>query len=366
MLSKRPPYSLIAVLCILCTASTPPVLTNSDIPQHPLTPHQVRLMKERPLPKMTAQSVLLVNLSTGQILYSQKAHERRAPASLAKMVTALVALERGELGQPMRVAFRDVRWVYSAAGLQNGEPVTLRQLLYLLLVPSDNAAANTIARELAGDVPTFVGWMNERVARWGLQDTHFTNPHGLDDDGSYSTAYDMAIIARECMSNAAFADIVNTEEAWVAGRTVNSTNELLGEYPGMLGVKTGTTDLAGECLVALVDLPGGRVLTVMMGSEDRFRETRRLLDYYYASYAELRIDLPQTLQNRYLDEDNQWHSLALEAPTTVLIRPWELGSDTYYRYLDDLMANPAPGQEIGALAVQLAGRPLLEIPLHAR
>jgi D-alanyl-D-alanine carboxypeptidase len=342
------------------------VLTNADIPQRTLTPQQIQRMGQRLVPQMTSKAVMVVNLHTGQVVYARNEHERLAPASLTKMVTALVAVDHGTQEQEMRVAYGDGRYTYSASGLQNGEPLTLRQLLYLLLVVSDNVAANTIARELGGNVKTYVGWMNDKVAELGLQDTHFANPHGLDDEGHYSSAYDMALIANAFVNDPILADIVNTEDAWVAGRTIKSTNELLGQYPGMVGVKTGTTDNAGECLVTLVEQRGGRVLTVMLGSEDRFREARRLLDYYYANYAELCVDLPATKQNGYFDTDSQWHALTIEAPRVVLIAPWQVGSDTTYRTIIDSSPNPHSGQEVGLLTVQLAGGPLLEEPLYVR
>ena len=330
-----------------------------------MTLHQIRALRQLPVPQISAPSAILVSTTTGEILYARNEHERRAPASLVKVLTAIVALQRGRLDKQIRIEIEDVR-AYSVVGLQNGEQLSLRDLLFVMLVPSDNAASTAIARGLAESVRTYVKWMNELVSSWGLADTQVANPHGLDHKDSYTTAYDMAIIARRALTDPLFADIVRRSEVMVAGRWIESTNELLSTYSGMTGVKTGTTDRAGENLIAMVDRPSGHVLSVVMGSEDRFRDTRLLLDYYYSSFAELRVDLPETSQNRYLDEDNNWRAFRLREPVTFLISPWQAGTGSYYRRIDDISANPSPEEPIGALVVMLAGRRVTEVPLYVR
>ena len=365
MSSRRLPWLLLIVLCPLCMAFSPPVLTDSDIPQQGLSMHQMRAMRQVPPPELSAEAALLVNTTTGQIVYSYNERVRRAPASLAKLVTALVALERARQDKEIRVAQSDLR-VYSVARLQNGELFTVRQLLFFLLIPSDNAAALTIARGQAPDENTFVGWMNEMVAGWGLTDTHFANPHGYDHRNAYSTAQDLAIIAYHAMRNPTVAEIVSRAEAVVAGRRIESTNELLRVYSGMVGVKTGTTDDAGECLIAMVRRPAGECLSVVLGSQDRFLDTRLLLDYYTANYAELHIDLADNEQNRYLAEDNTWHPFRLREPLTMLVHPSELPGVNLYRRIDHPQAEPSPGETIGALEVSIMGERVTEVPLYAR
>jgi serine-type D-Ala-D-Ala carboxypeptidase (penicillin-binding protein 5/6) len=365
MPSRRLPWLVISLLSCLSVAFGPPVLTESDCSRRSLTAQQLGAMHQIPPPELTAASAIMVNTTTGQILYARNEHEHRAPASLTKMVTALVALQRGRLDQEIRVADTDLA-VGSAAYMQLGELINLRDLLHMLLIPSDNAAGMTIARGLGKDVPTFVGWMNDLVASWGLSDTHFTNPHGLDSKNEYTTAYDMAIISLYAMRNPTFADIVGRYDSTAGGRAMVTTNELLNKYPGMIGIKTGTTDNAGQCFAAMVNRPAGKVLTVVMGSTDRFVDTQRLLDYFYTNFAELRIDLPQTPQNRYLDENNTWHDFGLREPTSVLISPWQVNSVSFYRRIDTPSANPNPDQPIGVLQVNVADKPLTEVPIYAR
>lgn len=365
MFPRRLSWLLLSILSCCCTAFGPPLLTDSDLPRQALNPQQLRSLRQTAPPNITAASAILVNTTTGQILYARNEHERRAPASLLKLVTAMVALQRGRLDREIRVREEDLG-VISAAAMQSGDLFTLQELLYMLLISSDNAAGMTIARGLAGDVHTYVGWMNQLVSSWGLVDTHFANPHGLDAKDAYSTAYDMAIIGMNALRDPTIAGIVGRYEAIVAWRRLESTNKLLITYSGAVGLKTGTTDNAGECLIAAVDRPTGKVIAVFMGSQDRFADAHLLLDYFYTNFAELRIDLPQTLQNRYLDESHTWREIGLRQPTTILISPWQLGLVSFYRRIDIVSANPDPEQPVGALVVTLAGRPLTEVPLYVR
>ncbi len=365
MRSQRVSWLLVSVLSCLCTAFGPPVLTDSDVFRRTLTVHQIRSMYELPVPELSAASALLVNTTTGQMLYAHNEHQRRAPASLVKMMTAIVALQRGRQDQGIIIRRQDLK-PGSTASLQNGEKLTLRQLLFVLLLASDNAASMTIARGLAGDGQAFVNWMNDLAGSWGLKDSHFANPHGLDHEDGYSTAYDMAILASYAMSDRTFAEIVRCSEAYVAGHWLESTNELLTTYPGTIGVKTGTTDEAGECLVTVVERASGKMLSVVMGSQDRVLDARLLLDYAYGNFAEIRIDLPDTPQNRYLSENHNWRQFGLRRPVTLLVSPWQVPSVSFYRRIDNILDSPDPEVPVGALEVALAGRYSTEIPIYLK
>ncbi|MFP3896735.1 MAG: D-alanyl-D-alanine carboxypeptidase family protein [Anaerolineales bacterium] len=365
MLARRLSCLFFAVLNIFCLGFSPVILSDADIPRCGLTSHQIVAMRQMSLPEISAASYILVNTSTGQILQAHNEHARRAPASLVKIVTALVALRRGRQDQEIQIQSSDLR-VYSATHLQTGEELSLRQLLFMMLIPSDNAAAMAIARALGGDVQTYVGWMNDLVAEWGLENTHFANPHGLDHEGNYSTAYDSARIAWQAMRDPVFADIVGRAEAVAAFRILESTNELLGTYPGTIGVKTGTTDLAGECLVSMVDRPHGQALLVVMGSEDRFEDSRLMLDYFYTNFAELNVDLRETPQNRYLDGEGQWHAFGLQEPHIFLVPPWQRRTASFYRRIDNPSRAPGLQEPVGILEVRLMGKPFSELVLYVR
>ena len=365
MSPKRAQVLLIGLLSLSCLAFGPPRLTDSDVPKQPFALHQIQAMRQIAAPETSATAALLVGLGTGRILYNLNAHERHAPASLTKIVTALVALQRGRQDEEMVVTGSDLR-VFSSVHLFGGEELNLRQLLFAMLIESDNAASHTIARTLGGSIPTFVGWMNELVSDWDLRDTHFANPSGLDDADSYSTAFEMAIIARQAMQDPVIADIVRRYRWIVAGRVITSTNELLNTYPGTIGVKTGTTDLAGECLIAVVDRPAGQALSVVLGSVDRFRDTRFLLDYFYTNFWELSVDLPDTSQNRYRDETGEFHKIGIRTPAAYLLKPWQADSISVYRRIDDLSPTPNPEKPVGVLEVRLGGQRYDEVPLYVR
>jgi D-alanyl-D-alanine carboxypeptidase (penicillin-binding protein 5/6) len=365
MLPRRALFLMLGALSLCCLGFGPPRLSDSDVPRYPLTLHQIRAMRQHPVPEINAASALLVNLGTGHILYALNEHERLAPASLTKIVTALVALERGRQDQEMRVTREDLR-AYSVIHLQSSEELNLRQLLFAMLIPSDNAAAMTIARTLGGSVATFVQWMNDLMAEWNLQDTHFANPSGLDQESQYASAFDMAIVARQAMQDPVFAEIVRKHEWIVAGRIIQSTNELLNTYPGTIGVKTGTTDLAKECLIAVVDRPAGQAMSVVMGSEDRFRDTRLLMDYYFANYYEMRVHIADTPQSRYLDEAGNAHVFVTREPAVFLIRPWQQGAVSFYRRIDNLSPTPPADEPIGALEIRVGQRLFGEVPLYAQ
>jgi D-alanyl-D-alanine carboxypeptidase len=365
MYYRRLALLLIAIASCFSMGVGPATLVDSDQPRRPLTSHQIRLMKQVPQPELSAAASLLADVTSRRVLYARHENDQRAVGSLVKIVTAMVALQRAPLDKEIRV-HQDDMLVYSAAALQNGELLNLQEFLYFLLIPSDNRAAVTIARGLGKEPPIFVGWMNDYVQNLGLTDTHFANSSGLDHRAAHSTAHDMAIITLEAMKNPVFRDIVRRPEIAIAARRLDSTNKLLSVYPGMIGVKTGTEELAGECLITWVERTQGKCLTVVLGSTDRFRDTRLLLDWYYDTYAELRINLPPTAVNRYRDEKGDWHDFGLREPAVYLTSPWQVGTATFYRQLDNLSASPAPGEQVGVLVVTLAGEPYTELPLYAR
>ncbi len=357
----------IAFSGLWCLGFGPPVLTESDLPRKSLTLHQIRDMRETAPPDVRAAAYILVNPTTGQVLLAKNEHERRAPASLTKILTAIVALQRERLDTVITTAREDVV-VWSVVGLKSGEYLTLRELLYYLLLPSDNATALTIARHIGGDSATFVGWMNELAASWGMNETHFANAHGLDKQGAYTTAFDQALAAYYAMQNPTFAEIVRVDSAAFreSDRSMESTNRLLFSYPGTVGVKTGTTDAAGECLTAWVKRPTGEALSVVLGSNDRFVDSVMLLDYFYTNFAEARADMPPNDQNRYLDEAGNWREVCLRAPVTMLVRPSQVGSLTCYRRIDSFAADHDPTRPVGVLQISLGGDLVHEEAIYLR
>jgi D-alanyl-D-alanine carboxypeptidase (penicillin-binding protein 5/6) len=238
-----------------------------------------------------AKSALIVDYDSGEILYS-KDHKLRLPvASTIKIMTALVALENAELDDVFVVSDRASSVGENSMGLVAGERLTLKELLYGLMLVSGNDAAVVIAEGISGSEEEFVGLMNRKAQEIGLLDTVFINASGLDEDGrsQFSTAYDMTVIARYVWAKfPVFGKITSTDHVYFEANQnhkafdlYNDTN-LLTTYPGVRGIKPGFTWEAGLCLVTYAENEGKRIIGVILGSDDRRGEMKELLDFGFA------------------------------------------------------------------------------------
>jgi D-alanyl-D-alanine carboxypeptidase (penicillin-binding protein 5/6) len=238
-------------------------------------------------PVVTARGGILVDIDSNTILWQQDAHAHLPPASTAKVLTALVALENLNLSQPVTVTPDAVHlaWDESRMGLGAGQTLTVRELLTGMLLVSANDAANTIASDTVGS-ERFVGAMNAQVAALGLRDSHFTSPVGLDDPQQHSSAYDLAAIATAAVrSFPVFREIVALQTADLAASaahpefSLQSINLLLAMYPAAVGIKPGWTGDAGYCEVAMAVRDGHRLVSVLLNAPYSYRQSRRLLDW---------------------------------------------------------------------------------------
>lgn len=222
--------------------------------------------------------------------YRQKnSTTRRAPASLTKMMTALIVIEQLDLDEVVTVSRGAARETGCRIGLRRGDRLKVRDLLAAALMHSANDACRALADHAAGSQKAFVAVMNARAKRMQLHGTHFTNVSGHDDEGHYSTARDLAILAESAMRNPIFANVVTRRTmriTTVNGRRtfyLKNTNRLIGRYPGARGVKTGTTPAAGQCLVAMAQRKDTRVLLVILRSRNRWRAAPAMLDAAFAT-----------------------------------------------------------------------------------
>ncbi len=244
--------------------------------------------REIQAPTIQSSGAVVIDVESGKILYDRNSTKRLSPASTTKIMTALVAKDHFKAGDVL-TATTDTVVGGSTMGLSAGEEMSFRSLLYGMMLNSGNDAAFTIAGNYPGGVSSFVDQMNVKVAEMGLMDTHFQNPAGFDNQNHYSSAYDLAQIAREASTDPQISRIVSTKEtsvmSWDKAQShmLKNLNKLLGE-DGVLGFKTGTTDLAGESLVTLVERDGHKVIIVLLNSPDRFFETRELIDWIYQNY----------------------------------------------------------------------------------
>lgn len=251
------------------------------------------------VPAIAAGNAIVLDPDTNQELYARASHARVAPASLTKIMTALVAVRRVDPARQIAILPEDLIGE-ATMGLRSGERVSLGTLLYGLLLPSGNDAAMAIARGVgaqAGDasgaegVARFVGWMNETAARLDLHDTHFVNPHGLDADDHYSSAYDLARLTGVAWQQPTFARTFGSASYQGEGHLLRHGNRLIGQYDGVVGGKTGLTDGCGFCLVTAAQHADHRLVVVVLRDtkEGAFADTSALLGW---SYAQLDLPVP--------------------------------------------------------------------------
>ena len=235
-----------------------------------------------PAPDLSARHVFVLDQKSKTVLYQKDADAQVFPASTTKMMTALVVLDKFSLDQTITVtrSYPEGRTI----NLQPGEQLSVEQLLYAMLVQSGNDAAEILAENLPAGRQVFIDLMNKKAADLNLSHTHFANPTCLDETGHYSSATDLARLADVAMSNSEFSRIVATENAVVANHVLTNINELLGKIPGVLGVKTGFTDGAGQSLVTLVSRDSHPVILVVLGSTDRFGDSEKLINWIYTNF----------------------------------------------------------------------------------
>lgn len=236
-------------------------------------------------PAVSAASAVLLDADSGRILYAQNENEERAIASITKLMTALVAAEYlDDLSQTITIQKEWTGIEGTSLYLKAGEEISLETLLYGLLLHSGNDAAVALAAHCAGDVETFVGWMNQRARDLGMTGTHFSDPNGLGDEDHYSTALDMARLGAACLKNPVVAKIVATKSIVLEGRSFTNHNKLLWQYEGCTGMKTGYTRQAGRTLVSSAERDGQKLVCVTLSDGNDWADHKALLDYGFETY----------------------------------------------------------------------------------
>ncbi len=240
-------------------------------------------------PCVTADAAVLMDAITGQVLYEKNGEERRPPASTTKIMTVLLALEVGDLKQEVTVSSRAATEEGASMGLRPGEKLTLEELVYGAMLCSGNDACVVIAEHIGGSEEKFVLMMNSKAKLIGARNTQFKNTNGLPEKGHYSTARDLAEITRFALKNPFFRQIVSTKTWESGGRFLGNTNRLLWSYEWADGVKTGTTNEAGNCLVASATKGGRQLISVVLHSDDRWSDSVRLLEYGFNSFEHFKV-----------------------------------------------------------------------------
>jgi D-alanyl-D-alanine carboxypeptidase len=276
--------------------------TEESVIKSKLFPPLPVLVAKSYFPTLSAQGVVATDLDSGISLYEKNADAVLLPASTTKIITALVSLDTYQLDQVLTVG-KGVSVDGQKMGLFTGEQMKFENLLYGLLVYSANDAAETLAQNYKGGYDAFVTAMNKKAADLSMTNTHFDNPVGLDTNGQHSTARDLVRASEVAMRNPEFAKVVGTKNIVVtdtAGKNsynLLNVNELLGVIPGVVGVKTGWTENARENLVTYIERDNHdgvthKVMIAVLGSQDRFGETKELINWIFGSYKWQEVKTP--------------------------------------------------------------------------
>lgn len=237
---------------------------------------------------LSAQAAVLICVNNGEVLYSRNGDKQLSMASTTKIMTSLLALEYPEPYKEITVTDEMVRIEGTSMGLKAGDSVSLRELVYGMLLQSGNDAANTVACVIGGNIENFAAMMNERAKQIGMDNTNFVTPSGLDDENHYSTAYDMALLACECMRNPEFAFICSQKRASLTYgnppylRTLTNHNKLLQMYKHSVGIKTGFTKKSGRCLVSAAEKDGITLVAVTLRAPDDWNDHIALFEYGFS------------------------------------------------------------------------------------
>ncbi len=322
-------------------------------------------------PDIAAKAAILMDPLTGEILYGKNERERLPMASTTKIMTALVVLERCSLEERVVITEEAARVGESSGWLSPGETLTVEQLLYALLLQSGNDAAVALANHAGGSVRAFVEMMNRRAEELGAWDTQFANPHGLDQEGHFTTAYDLALISSKAMQMDAFRRIVSTrryEIPWPGHphpRVYYNKNRLLTSYPHTTGIKTGYTLKAGRCLVASAAKGDMELISVVLHSDDYWNQSELLLEYGFSNFVRLYFRLA-SLRLPPLKVGNCPSGVGVvtgsDFPVTVR---WDRVND--YMFADGYFKTGIPyparkGDEVGRLRIG-RGETEFEVPL---
>lgn len=326
-------------------------------------------------PRVTADAAILVDVRTGHVFFAKNEKHRIDPASLTKVITAIVALEAGRPGDVVTVSERAARFGRgSVIDLRTGEKITLENLLKAALVMSANDCTVAIGEHVAGDYDLFVRWMNLKARQLGARDTRFQNTHGFTHPNHYSTAADLAEITRYALRIPHFAALVRTREITVywrepdRKRTIRNTNRLLrSDFEGIDGVKTGTTSAAGHCLIASATRDGRQLVAVVLHSDGRYQDARRLLNYGFALEPIEAATRGDQITRLMIREGVRPDVTVVPAETVKLHIPAEQLPllEKEVRLRKELEAPVAPGEKLGEMSFRIGGRQLAQVDLTA-
>ncbi len=255
-------------------------------------------------PKINSRAAIVLDRKSKKVIYGKNENVKKAMASTTKIMTAMVVIQNTNLDNIVEVSKKAAGTGGSRLGLKAGDKISVKDLLYGLLLRSGNDCAVALAEYIGGSIEGFAKLMNQNAENLGLENTNFVTPHGLDAKEHYTTAYELALLADYALENQAFSKIVNSKTYTIrinkSSKTLNNTNELLGVLDGVYGVKTGFTNGAGRCLVTSIKRGELDVICVVLGADtkkDRTRDSVKLIQYTFNNYEE--IDLTEKIKEEF-------------------------------------------------------------------
>lgn len=261
-------------------------------------------------PELNARIALIYDRASGRIIYEKNGNKQTPMASTTKILTAIVTLENADLKETVTIESKAAGIGGSRLGLKKNDKITVNDLLYGLMLRSGNDAAVALALHVGGSIEGFADMMNKKAEELGLTNSHFVVPHGLDNEGHYTTAYELAKMADYALNIPKFKEIVSSKSAtiYINGypKAINNTNNLLGSVSGVYGVKTGFTNGAGRCLVSSCKRGELDIITVIIGADtnnQRTADTKELIEYAFNNFSLLNIG--EIIQNKF----EQWKKI---------------------------------------------------------
>ncbi|MDE6036297.1 MAG: D-alanyl-D-alanine carboxypeptidase [Ruminococcus sp.] len=322
-------------------------------------------------PVVSAKGAVLISADTGEIIYSVNCDEKLPMASTTKIMTTLLCLESGNLYEEFEVDSDAIMVEGSSMGLQKGDIVTKYALCCGMLLPSGNDSANATAVKLAGSLENFAVMMNDKAESLGLSKTWFVTPSGLEGKGHGSSAYDMAILAREALKNPIFREICSSPTIKTEfgnppyTRWLKNTNKLLTMYDGVYGVKTGFTDEAGRCLVSACERDGVNLICVTLNDRNDWNDHIAMYDYGFETAHNIKLDIPDNLSVRIAGADTDRLQLTAD---DVDVTVYNADSDDFdFKVLSApfVYAPVQKGEELAQLSISCNGREVRRVSLYA-
>lgn len=305
--------------------------------------------------EISAHSAILCCADTGDVLYEKNADEKMLIASTTKLMTALVVLENAQLDEEVKPEPEWCNIEGSSMYLDYNKTYSVKELLTGLMLVSGNDAATVLANHISGSEAGFAKLMNDKAASLGMKNSHFTNPHGLDDPEHYSTARDMAILAESCLNNEELVSIASKISATVGELTYYNHNRLLREYDGCTGLKTGYTIAAGRTLVSSAERNGMHLVCVTLNAPEDWADHKKLLDYGYNNYSLSKFDESSFSVNLpVISAAKQTVSAVPENAITILASKSDV-VDVQLEAPRVLFAGGIKGEKVGQIRVTVNG-----------